>query len=331
MNFLNSIKPVISFELQYNPRISPRSSDYRKYIPDPYDCVVLISADFELAWAWRYSRRNSNSPFDLSIRRARQERKNVPILLSLCDKFNIPITWATVGHLFLNSCSKENGIPHAHIKRIQYFENQWWQYTTGDWFDADPCGDMNENPEWYCPDLIKKILRSETEHEIGCHTFSHIPCNDSLCPLEVLESELIACQEAAKEFGLSLESFVFPGHTMGNYDTIKKMGFTSVRTNYVNVLGYPKLDENGIWCHESTMELLLNDNWPYWYNLYRYKKIIKKSIKRKMVCHFWFHPSLPQEAMHTLFRDVFSFLNTNRDRIWITTMKKYTDWLNSHY
>jgi hypothetical protein len=331
LKFLKNLKSVSSFVLKRNPKISPTTPNYRKYIPAPYDCMVLISADFELAWAWRYSRQYLHSPIDISINLARRERNNIPLILSLCDEYNIPITWATVGHLFLRSCTKINGILHPEIKRIRYFENRWWKYESGDWFDSDPNTDVDESPEWYCPDLIQEILSTKTEHEIGCHTFSHIPCNDSLCPPEVLESELIACRKAAEQFNIFLESFVFPGHTMGNYKTIKKMGFTSVRTNYVNVLGYPELDENGLWQHKSTMELKLNDNWPYRYNLYRYKNIIKEAMKRKMVCHLWFHPSLPEKAIHTLFRDVLSFLNTNRDRLWVTSMNKYTAWLDANH
>jgi hypothetical protein len=331
LKFLKGFKSVLSFKLKRNPRIFHTASNYRKYIPAPHDCVVLISADFELAWAWRYSKKNMDSPIDISIELARRERNNIPLILSFCDEYNIPITWATVGHLFIKSCSKDNGILHPEIRRIGYFENKWWKYDSGDWFDSDPNRDFHDSPEWYCPDLIQEILDTKTKHEIGCHTFSHIPCNDSLCPPEVLESELMACKKAAKQFNISLESFIFPGHTMGNYSTIKKIGFTSVRTNYANVLGYPKLDEYGLWQHESTMELRLNDKWPYWYNLYRFKKIIKEAIKRKMVCHFWFHPSLPEAAIHTLFRDVFSFLNTNRKRIWLTSMNKYTEWLEANH
>ena len=43
----------------------------------------------------------------------------------------------------------------------------------GDWFKADPCTNLQTDPNWYAPDLIKLIRDSKVKHEIGSHTFSH--------------------------------------------------------------------------------------------------------------------------------------------------------------
>ncbi|KAF5054949.1 hypothetical protein DSECCO2_382860 [anaerobic digester metagenome] len=252
------------------------------------------------------------------------------MLLSFCEQYNIPVTWATVGHLVLNDCHKIHGIAHYDIKRVPYFENQWWKYDAGDWFDADPCSHSEKDPEWYCPDLIKQIIDSKAGHEIASHTFSHIPCTDGICPPEVLESELKASAEAAGRFGIKPESFVFPGHTMGNFATIHKMGYSSVRTNYVNTLGYPEMDENGLWRHATTMEIQFNPAWPRWYNLYRYIKIIRQTIQNKAVCNLWFHPSLHPDNLTWLFPEIFKILNDNRNNLWVTTMHDYTKWLNKN-
>jgi len=329
MAYTGLIKPVLSFAFKRNPVISDSLNDYRRFVPEPYKGVVIISADFELAWAWRFSK-SKNNPVASGLVLAKQERDNTPKIISLCEEFNIPVTWATVGHLFLESCNKSDSRVHNDLKRVPYFENQWWKYDSGDWFDADPCSNFNDSPHWYCPDLIRNILDSNVGHEVGCHTFSHIPCTDGICPPEVLEAELEMCALAAEPFGLHLESFVFPGHTMGNYATIRKMGYSSVRTNYINILGYPKLDENGLWWHETTMELNLNPGWPLWYNIYRYRKIINLTINNKAVCNLWFHPSMHPDNLTQLFPEVFKILNLNRDILWITTMKEYTKWLNSN-
>ena len=202
---------------------------------------------------------------------------NIPKILDLCDKYNIPITWATVGHLFLEKCKRENGLPHSNIKRLPYFENKYWKFDNGDWFQNDPCSNWKDAPEWYAPDLIKDILSRKVNHEIGCHTFSHIDCRDEVCSSEVFESEMLACIKLAKKYGIELKSFVHPGHTIGNLDSLVKLGFTSFRTDYRNLLGYPKKHKNGLWEFEQTAEFVYRPEWSIKYHIYRYKKIIDRS------------------------------------------------------
>jgi len=328
MSLISGVKSAISFELNRNPRIASRPADFRKYIPEPYDGVVIISADFELAWAWRYAK-NLEDPLADSISYARKARANIPQILAYCEQYAIPITWATVGHLFLDHCQKDQqGHAHPEIGRLNHFENEWWRFSRGDWFDCDPCTSSEEDDAWYAPDLIQKIKASAVNHEIGCHTFSHIDCSDRFCPPQTLQSELQACSAAAQQEGISLKSFVFPGHTMGNFKTIRQMGYDSVRTNYINVLGYPSWDEYGLWRHEATMEINFNPAWPMWYNLYRYRSVLKKTIKNNVVCHLWFHPSLEPKGMEVM-ESVLASLAGYRKELWVTTMGNYTHWLNT--
>jgi hypothetical protein len=323
-----TFKAWLSFTLEQNPRIEIRRPDFRQFIPQPYEGVVIISADFELAWAWRLDKRSAD-PLKLSLDLARKERENLPRILDLCDKFDIPITWGTVGHLFLEHCQRQEGKAHTGIQRIPHFENEWWKYASGDWFDSDPCSSFAEAPEWYAPDLIRKIIDSKAGHEIGCHTFSHISCSDGSCPPEVLRSELEATRLAAAPFGIEPESFIFPGHTMGNYDTLKEAGYTSMRTNFINVLGYPSLLPNGLWEHKTTMELYYNRRFTKSYNLKRYEVILNKCIHKNMVCNLWFHPSFDTVSIEKILPSVFAKINKNRKKLWVTTMKEYTAWLNA--
>ena len=82
-----------------------KTGDYQKFIPKPYKAALIICADFELAWAWRFST-HINSSKEASDYASR-ERKNIPVILDLCDNYNIPLTWATVGLLFLGNCYNE--------------------------------------------------------------------------------------------------------------------------------------------------------------------------------------------------------------------------------
>mgnify|MGYP003622244240 CR=1 FL=1 len=118
MRLIKAALSKLKFSAGFSPEIET-DSDFRKYIPEPYKSVLLISADFELAWAWRYSKNKGNAKS--AIEKAVSERKNLPKILSVCDDYNIPVTWATVGHLFLESCQKTNHIPHTDLPRPSHF------------------------------------------------------------------------------------------------------------------------------------------------------------------------------------------------------------------
>src|SRR5438128_12099918 len=68
--------------------------------------AVSISADLELNWAWRARAEEYRDERGIT------ERHNLPYILDLLTDVSVPITWATVGHLFLSSC-RRNGT-HAH-------------------------------------------------------------------------------------------------------------------------------------------------------------------------------------------------------------------------
>jgi peptidoglycan/xylan/chitin deacetylase (PgdA/CDA1 family) len=318
----------VKFRLGLNPEIE-KSKDFIRYIPEPYKSVLLFYADFELAWAWRYSKTYLENKSEIK-NIARRERENIPGILHLCDVYNIPITWATVGHLFLEECDKTNNLAHYELPRIPYMENEYWQYSKGDWFDDDPCSNYLESPEWYCPDLIKMILKSKVKHEIGCHTFSHIDCRDEICSKEVFENEINLCKNLANNFRINLKSFVHPGHTIGNLNSLPELGLTSYRTDFGNILGYPEIHNGKLWQIKGTMEFTYKKNWSINYNLKFYKKIVERAIKNNCVCVFWFHPSFDKKFLEEIFPDLLEFINEKRDEIYISTADKYVNWLNSN-
>ncbi len=325
---LKAFLQKINFQVGRTPTIE-KCKDWRKYIPEPYKSVLIITADFELAWAWRYTKSSPN-PFETALDKARLERKNIPNILALCEEFNIPITWLTVGHLFLEGCSKINGVPHSNIPRLNKFENDWWKYDGEDWFEYDPCSSFKEAPEWYCPDLIEQILNSKVKHEIGCHTFSHIDCRDVVCSPEVFQAELAACKEAAERFGLrDMKSFVHPGHTIGNLDILTKQGFTNFRSNDRNVLGYPLKRSNGLWEYEQTAEFLYKKEWSVNYHIYRFKKIVDRSIATNTVCYFWFHPSFASIIVEEIFPKLFEYISSKKEILLTINSGEYIELLNS--
>ncbi len=289
--------------------------------PEGYLSALCISADFEMSWAWRYARVTPSEDMGL------KERNNISPLLELFDKYNIPITWATVGHLFLESCECDiDNKPHPELPRLAYFENKNWCYDKGDWFDDDPCSNLQEAPGWYASDLIKLILNSNTNHEIACHTFSHITCDDIHCPPEVLDAELKACKKVMAEYNLIPYSLVFPGGTNGNYATLFANGIRVIRGRLgLTELAYPIQTKEGLWlintsaCIEpdaigSSIEAYLN----------RLKCYLKKAIKTNLVAHLWFHPSMKEDVRDILFPALLEYANTlrNEKKLWIATMKE---------
>ncbi len=325
-NKVKAILSKINFWLNRNPVVES-CTDPRKFIPSKYQAVLTITADFELAWAWRYSK-STKDAYTLAIEKAEFERENIPKILELCESYNIPITWAAAGHLFLKDCNKLNGKAHPEIPAVKNYEGQFWDFQGNDWFEYDPCSNYKEAPEWYAPDLIEKIINSKVKHEIGCHTFSHIDCRDEVCPPELFEAEINECKKAAAKFGIELKSFVHPGHSIGNLNKLAESGFTSFQSDPGNILGYPVKHKNNLWELKRTYEFVYRKGWSDKYHIYRYITIIKRAIKNNVVCNFWFHPSLPTEFISNVLPSLFEFIDSKKDEISITTVGNYVDWLN---
>jgi len=282
--------------------------------------VVVLSADFEMAWAYRYSKSRSNEAIQIGL----QEREQIPLLLNLFEQCNIPVTWATVGHLFLDRCEKNvEGTAHSEMLRPDYFENRNWKFSDGDWYQHDPCSDYKSDPAWYAPDLIRKIINSRVKHEIGCHTFSHIDFTDKNCPPELAKAEIQKCKELANPKSLELKSMVFPGGTFGNFEVLKKNGFICYRKPMSYDLDMPVIDDHRLVAIPSSFGL---DRDPYgWskdFNLAILKNYIYRAAQNKLVCHFWFHPYMDrwylQNIMPLLLRIISKYRDS--DKIQVITM-----------
>jgi len=284
--------------------------------------VVTISADFELAWAWRYSKRQIDP-----IEMARQEREGFNIILSKLNELDIPITWATVGHLFLDECKCVNGKAHSSMPRPDYFENEFWKFDKGDWYDIDPCGNYKSNPEFYAPDLIEKILNSKTNHEIGCHSFSHCSFDERHSTPDLIEAELYECQKAAVRFGIKLQSFVFPGNFHGNFNLLEKYGYKIIRykSNEMKEIGFPEKVTNNLYAiHDSIAFDLAEEGWDYNYVLWKLKKYVDKAIEKKAIAHFWFHPSIEYEQITSFLFPFLEYIKKQREdgKLDVLTMKQ---------
>ncbi len=310
-----------AFVLGKKPFVKADHIDSQSKFPSKEKGGLIISADFEMAWAWRYAK-NGADPLD----KGRAERQNFAQIIQVLETFEIPITFATVGHLFLEKCEK---IDHDWMARIPAFVNDNWKFTKGDWFDHDPCSDYKTAPEWYAPDLIRMIQNSGVRHEIGSHTFTHIDFSYNNCPVRVADDEIVASIKAAEPFGVVLKSMVFPGGTWGNSEVLKKHGFEIYRKRCDFELAYPFRDEHGLLVSASSgcLEHNLNYGWSADYFLSRLIKYVDKAVQTGTIAHLWFHPSLNPYFLNNIFPRFFEYAAKLRDRgdLWIGPMDEIAE------
>ena len=257
--------------------------------------IFTISLDVEFLWGAVLC------PFHKSVDLFKNDdmklRGCINTLLSSFEKHNIPATWAIVGHLFLDHCEKEEGIPHKDMPRFKE-----------DWYSVDPCTDIQRDPLYYGKDIVDKILSNRIRHEIGYHSFSHVVFSE--CSRNVAEAEIKIGNKLAKEFGITLKSFVFPENKIGHIDVLKENGFKIYRgedgcrrydpsqnilirkfNGVINKLIAPPVEPkwiDGIWTIPGSM--FFCDPQIKSSILPRAKFGLYRAIRTKKVFHIWLHP-----------------------------------------
>ena len=290
------------FKLGLKPTVHEYASPYRRGI-------VVMSADFEMAWAFRYSKQRSQHAVEIGL----QERKNVPVILNLLDTYQIPCTWSTVGHLMLDSCRKTNGSIHSDMPRPAYFENKNWCFHSGDWYQHDPGSDYQKDPAWYAPDLVEQIIQAQVSHEIGCHTFSHIDFTNEHCPPDLARAEISRCKELAARMGIQLRSMVFPGGTEGNRQVLKEQGFWCYRKPMDFEIDMPYVDEYGLVAIPSSYGMEKPSyNWSAKTCFEIVKSYLDKAAATRKVCHLWFHPSMHPWYLEKVFPRILKYIDEQR-------------------
>ncbi len=319
----STLKSIFRLKKNFAPGIPPPARCFSGVQITPFRGGTLasatISADFELSWAWRGWRSAEETR-----ERATRERLNVPHLIGLLEEYGIPITWATVGHLFLEGCGRgEDGRAHPQMPRPPLMVNppamsRW----TGDWYRHDPCTDYHTDGLWYCPDLIEQILSSKVRHEFGSHSFSHISFLAENSTPDLVEQELAQCQAAMSPFHLSARSLVYPYNQMGHhYDSVlAKFGITCVRHRDPLVrLSYPERLSSGVYKLYESMNLRRASHYDY---IEKARMFLDESMQRHAAYHIWFHPSDPMEIFECEFRGIIEYIAKLRGHgsLWVATM-----------
>jgi len=280
------LEAIFAFKGNWSAGIKPRRRVFDGIeiaaLKNDAKAAACVSADLELSWAFRMH------PKEVARERGRQSRENIPYLLRIFEDCDFPITWATVGHLFLERCERaSSGLAHPDMPRPP--RNQLW---TGDWYIHDPCTDYKQDPFWYAPDVIQGIVESPVGHEIGTHSFSHIdfspPCSDAALVRREIEESAMAMQR----FGVRPRSLVCPFNKMGHtyLDLLSELSITAVRHRDRRVrLSYPERTPSGVYKLYESMNLRTPRHYDY---LDKVKIFLTKAAERHAVFHLWFRPRL---------------------------------------
>ena len=287
--------------------------------PEARDGGLVLSADFELAWAWRMGKHSPDARL-----MARQARRNIPKLLQIFDTYRVPITWATVGHLFLESCSCPNGIPHPDMPRPGPFETDKWIFQGQDWYEVDPCSDYRKDPEYYAPDLIQAILHAQVEHDIGLHTFSHVPFHRGVINEDIARREIEASIEAAARWGLTPRSWVFPGGYRDFRELLAEYGIVVYRgAKTQQELRVPTFEEKWqLWNVPTSYGVGPRPQWSFRYYVQRRRRYLDRAVATRTVFHWWFHPSLSPELVHQVMEPVLAYAwdLQRHHQLWVGTL-----------
>jgi len=276
---------------------------------------LVISLDFALMWGnielW--------NPDTYGKSHVKQVPKIIDNLLDLFNKYNIHVTFSTVG--LLMHANKDEVIANTPFK-IPTYDNKLLSP-----YENNFLCKINErdNMLYFAPDIIKRIKQAKGM-EIGTHTYCHYYCWEKGQTLEQFDYDLDMAFKIAKQFGIRFKSIVFPRNQV-SVDHLKicsKYGITSYRgiakkffyepkskfdviknkicriiDAYINIGGYTTIPFTEINTSENPINLrasrLLRPYNPKlacldWLRLRRMKKEMIYAAKNNHVYHIWWHP-----------------------------------------
>lgn len=305
--------------------------------------TMVLSLDLELCWG-----RFDKLPVPTLEADSIEERTQIKRLLSLLDRYEIPATWAVVGHLMLDGCAR-NG-DNAHVDVLPHPEYSWFRK---DWYVYDPCTMAVRSPGWYAPDIVEWIRKAHVRHEIASHSFAHIYYGDPECGASVARADLAAAVAAAEPKDITLKSFVFPRNQVGHLDVLREHGIHAYRgvdpTRFRNVgralfnfldqlLGLPPMaiyaEEGipGLWNipgnHFYMARNGIRKMIPIASRVLKGKQGIRQAIQTGGLYHLWFHPfnlNADSDAMLSGLEQLFSYAHSMREQglLEILTMDDY--------
>ncbi|WP_353777536.1 polysaccharide deacetylase family protein [Winogradskyella sp. 3972H.M.0a.05] len=295
----------------------------------------VISLDFEKFWGIFDSKSLESYEQNLNAVDAIVDR-----LITLSDKYNVKLTFATVGFLFHDS--KKALLEHIPNIKPEYKNPKHSPYSLIDEV-PDTAG---SNSVYFALDSIKNI-RDNGNHEIGTHTYCHYYCLEEDQTLSQFEADIKMAVKAGNDLGIPIKSIVFPRNqiNVSYLDICKTHGIIAYRGYENHTIYEPRpykeskktlhrimriIDAyfNITGNHIYELSQLADDNIvnipssyflrPYSakfgfrepFKLRRVKNGMAQAAKERKLYHLWFHPHNFGNNIDENFKNFESILKT---------------------
>lgn len=308
--------------------------------------IFVISIDHEFGWG--YADREI-TPEDAA--RIEKETDIIERLISLFEQYNIPVTWAVVGHLI------DRGVPwdgnEVHPEYLRPIHNG----EKRDWFYYHPPKHQYTNTLWFdTHNLVSKIRSSSANHDIASHGYAHILYDEQTTHQKNIEADLKNIGRVHRVHDVPLSTFIFPRNREGYHKLLKLNGFTTFRGNskkwydgftgaigrlarlidYVLPAGrtvLPRRHQSGLIDIPDSMLFLGRNGLRKLVGGHlktKAKRGIKKAVKKQEIFHLWFHPSNFSYSTEKQFRTFEAILKEavklrEQGRLEIMTMEDITN------
>ncbi len=169
--------------------------------------LFVISLDFELFWGirdkYKFAEYGANVLGVWEV---------IPRMLQLFEKYNVHATFATVGAMFSENYEDlKQFLPEL---KPNYLDKNLSPYPN--YIEES----KNNDPRYYFGKKLVELIKQDSRHEIGTHTFSHYYGLEPGQAKEEFEADLKSAVQIADANGIQLKSFVFPRHQI-NPDYLK--------------------------------------------------------------------------------------------------------------
>lgn len=278
---------------------------------------VVISLDVELGWGF-------HDLDTLPAERIDTARTNWRRLLALFDDYEIPTTWAIVGHLLEVDCDR----PHP-------------DHPAGERCCTRTTDSLSAERLWYGESVVDLVRNATVDHELASHGYTHVHFQHEAMHPAFAERELAASIAASEAHGVSPDTFVFPVNRIDHRDRLADAGFTAYRGTAparhsgprkvadallgrgTPPIAVPEMDEYGL------------VNVPASLNLFAFEGLARSLLEpirgdpvagrvqrgldqwgdRDGILHLWFHPhDLTRERKFERLRSVLAAVCRARDR-----------------
>jgi peptidoglycan/xylan/chitin deacetylase (PgdA/CDA1 family) len=298
---------------------SIRSKPYLQYVdyllrtPSRYGRAFFnLTIDLELGWSRSRQAHGATSVAE-SLRRGRLARRRSPDLLRLSADFEIPMTYAVVGHVAVADCDSHRQPPVF----IPYWLGE-------DWFALDPHSHLEKNNDYYGQDLVKQIVDDPIGHEIASHGFSHVDLGDDATTLEIARFEITESSRILSGLAKKPATFVFPENHQAFLYLLKDAGFRIYRTGQNQPV---QKDGFGLW--QFPVGFWLS---PEGVSSDEIIHLVSVAIERKVLVNFFchLHEFESKQQLVNFFKPIFAWISENqlRGRIKASTMRSVVEAIN---